>query len=78
MTLPFHRGQINTSMTYRGTNFGNKDAKIDEANRSLLEQENERRLVGNLIHLPLYNYGFLGRIRASCFDFEVGKFTSHY
>jgi hypothetical protein len=42
MTLPFHRGQ--TNMTYRGSNWGGKD-KVDEANRSLMEQENDRKWV---------------------------------
>jgi hypothetical protein len=47
MTLPFHRGQITTSnnMTYRGTAWGGKDTKVDEANRSLMEQENDRKWV---------------------------------
>jgi len=42
MTLPFHRGQ--TNMTYRGSNWGGKD-KVDEANRSLMEQEIDRKWV---------------------------------
>lgn len=30
-------------MTYRGTNYGGKDNKVEEANRSLMEQENDRK-----------------------------------
>ena len=45
MSLPFHRGQISsTNMTYRGSSWGGKD-KVDEANRSLMEQENDRKWV---------------------------------
>ena len=48
MSLPFHRGQVSSTtaanMTYRG-NLGNKDIKVEEANRSLLEQENDRKWV---------------------------------
>ena len=47
MSLPHHRGQINNaSMTYRGpTAWATKDQKVDEANRNLLEQENDRKWV---------------------------------
>jgi hypothetical protein len=46
MSLPLHRGQINpgASMTYRGSTWGGRD-KVDEANRSLMEQENDRKWV---------------------------------
>lgn len=50
MSLPFHRGQ--TNMTYRGTSWGGKD-KVDEANRSLMEQENDRKWVRKLYHFHL-------------------------
>lgn len=52
MTLPFHRGQ--TNMTYRGSAWGGKD-KVDEANRSLMEQENDRKWVKfNYFHKLLF------------------------
>ena len=46
MALPFHRGQVSnqSNMTYRG-NSGGKDGKVDEANRSLLEMENDKKWV---------------------------------
>ena len=48
MSLPFHRGQVNTTsnnMTYRGSGWGKDLGKVEEANRSLLEQENDRKWV---------------------------------
>ena len=54
MSLPFHRGQVSsTNMTYRG-NTGNKDIKVEEANRSLLEQENDRKWV-TIFNSSYYN-----------------------
>ena len=46
MSLPYHRGQINNknNMSYRGNNqWGTKNQIADEANRNLLEEENDRR-----------------------------------
>jgi len=50
MSLPYHRGQVNNknNMSYRGgsgssNQWGTKNQIADEANRNLLEEENDRR-----------------------------------
>lgn len=58
MSLPYHRGQINNknnnNMSYRGNNqWGTKNQIADEANRNLLEEENDRRWsdLGNIFNI---------------------------
>ena len=50
MSLPYHRGHINNnvgSMTHRGGGyqFGTRDQRVEEANRTLMEQENDYKMV---------------------------------
>ena len=43
MSLPYHRGQVNSSMTQRGSSswgLGSKEHKVDETNRNLMEADN--------------------------------------
>ena len=62
MSLPYHRGQVNNknNMSYRGGNgsssnqWGTKNQIADEANRNLLEEENDRRWSD--LGMYLYNY----------------------
>ena len=61
MSLPYHRGQVNnkSNMSYRGNGNGNgnqwgtKNQIADEANRNLLEEENDRRWSD--LGIKLYN-----------------------
>ena len=46
MSLPYHRGQVTTNMNNRtGTGWGTRDQRVEEANRTLMEQENDRKWV---------------------------------
>ena len=60
MSLPYHRGQVNNknnSMSYRGSNqWGTKNQIADEANRNLLEEENDRRWSDLGINILVYYY----------------------
>lgn len=46
MSLPYHRGQVsnNNNMSQRG-NWGTRDQRADEASRTLMELENDRKWV---------------------------------
>mmetsp|Transcript_15725 Transcript_15725/g.15087 ORF Transcript_15725/g.15087 Transcript_15725/m.15087 type:complete len:132 (+) Transcript_15725:173-568(+) len=48
MSLPYHRGHLNagSEMNQRsnnGSNFGSRDQRVEEANRTIMEQENDRK-----------------------------------
>ena len=47
MTLPYHRGHLSADMNNRsgGYGWGTRDQRVEEANRTLMEQENERKWV---------------------------------
>ena len=52
MSLPYHRGQVTTNMNNRtGAGWGTRDQRVEEANRTLMEQENDRKWVSNKQHL---------------------------
>ena len=90
MALPYHRGHLNQSeMTQRGAGygFGSRDQRSEEASRTLMEQENDRRWVSsqvirqslhyiyNLFHLIVItpNPNESGRIRRASQCTKVGK-----
>ena len=47
MSFPYHRGHPNTGeMTQRGTgNWGTREQRVEEGNRTLMEEENDRKWV---------------------------------
>jgi hypothetical protein len=54
MSLPYHRNNTNSMATQRGgSGYGNRDKRAEEANRLLLEQENEARLMELGEHVSL-------------------------
>lgn len=63
MSLPYHRGQVNNknNMSHRGgsNQWGTKNQIADEANRNLLEEENDKRwsdLGNNIIQNNVFIY----------------------
>ena len=51
MSFPYHRGHPNSAeMTQRGANnWGTREQRVEEGNRTLMEEENDRKWV----RLPL-------------------------
>jgi hypothetical protein len=48
MSLPYHRGHLN-NMNQRGNySWGTRDQRVEEANRNLMEQDNDRRWVRSM------------------------------
>lgn len=47
MSLPYHRGHLNSAeMNQRGNgNWGTREQRVEEGNRTLMEEENDRQLV---------------------------------
>lgn len=48
MSFPYHRGHTNTgnnNTMSRNRQWGTKEQRVEETNRTLLEQENDARLV---------------------------------
>ena len=47
MSLPYHRGHTNpTEMTQRGGgNWGTREQRVEEGNRTIMEEENDRKWV---------------------------------
>ena len=53
MSLPYHRGQVTTNMNNRaGMGWGTRDQRVEEANRTLMEQENDRKWVRDHVLFP--------------------------
>ena len=53
MSLPYHRGHPNSAeMNQRGGNhWGTREQRVEEGNRTIMEQENDRKWVSNLVNL---------------------------
>jgi hypothetical protein len=49
MSLPYHRGHLNSAeMNQRGNgNWGTREQRVEEGNRTLMEEENDRQLVSS-------------------------------
>lgn len=46
MSLPYHRGHLTSQeMNRSGNNWGTREQRVEEANRTIMEEENDKKWV---------------------------------
>lgn len=59
MSLPYHRGHTASDMNQRGgqgSQWGTREQRVEEGNRTIMEQENDRKWVRSFLLFSLHSF----------------------